>query len=220
MTSLQFPPLWKAFDPAWYRQEYKTVLGDVISLSDADLKAWYEDQGAFSGHSPNRYFDEEWYRRNCSEALAEIAANRCRSGFEHYCRSGFKTQSPHYLFSERYYTSRSPDISLANLEKNGFANGYDHFLRSGDKEHRSWHLYFNPEIYIRNRPENPELAHLSPFIHLLHADKSMPDTVQLSSQFDPAWYRITHPEAVQAVEYGYTPNLLYQFLADFTPDGF
>lgn len=55
MTALQFPPLWQAFDPDWYRQEYKTVLGEAAALSDADLKTWYEEQGAFSGHSPNRF---------------------------------------------------------------------------------------------------------------------------------------------------------------------
>ncbi|MCG4256522.1 glycosyl transferase [Acetobacter senegalensis] len=220
MTVAQFPPLWQAFDPVWYRQEYKDVLGDAATLSDEDLAIWYQSQGAFSGHSPNRYFDEEWYRRNCREAQEALASGQYRSGFEHYCQIGFKTQSPHYLFSERYYTTRFPDANAQALASQGFANGYDHYLRVGDQEKRSGHLFFNPDVYLQNCPAEASDEPLPPFRQFLHTDRTLPNHVVLSEHFNPEWYARMNPNAVMMVEYGYMPNVLYQFLADFTPNGF
>ncbi|MCI1438657.1 MAG: glycosyl transferase [Acetobacter indonesiensis] len=219
MTEASLPPLWRTFDPVWYRQEYKDVLGEAASLSDDALKQWYESQGAFSGHSPNCYFDEEWYRRTCPEALDGLASGQYTSGFDHYCQRGFKTQSPHYLFSERYYTSGPDGISVQSLTEQGFVNGYDHYLKQGDQQNRSGHLFFNPELYLLTCAAEEDAAPEGAFKNLLLADKACPNTVRLSEHFDPVWYARTHPNAVMMVEYGYMPNVLYQFLSEFTPSG-
>lgn len=213
-------PPWRVFDAAWYRKTYKTVLGSALALPDKALKFWYENQGAYSGHSPNRYFDEEWYRLNCAEAFEGITNRLYRSGFEHYCQRGFKTHSPHYLFSERYYTQHAPDLSPAALAQQGYVNGYDHYLRTGDQQNRSGHVFFNPVLYRQNQPKLVELHHLAPFEHLLHMSRDLPDHIALSEQFDPIWYAKTNPHAVQNVQAGYSPNLLFSFLSGFTPNAF
>lgn len=212
--------LWYSFDANWYRAEYGAIMDALLSFSDQELEHWYKTEGAPSGHSPNRYFNEEWYRVNCSQATEAITSGTYTSGFEHYCNEGYKSFSPHYLFSERYYRQRYPDISEQNLQSGGFVNGYDHFLRSGDQEKRSGHLFFDPNIYLQNRPADPNLQGLAPFMNLLHSAHSLPNSISLSNHFNPTWYRALCPDAVMAVEYGFAPNVLYQFLSAFTPDHF
>lgn len=220
MPSKASEALWYPFDANWYRAEYGAIMDALLSFSDHELEQWYKVEGASSGHSPNRYFNEEWYRVNCSEAAEAITNGTCISGFEHYCNGGYKSFSPHYLFSERYYLQRYPDISEQNLQAGGFVNGYDHFLRSGDKEKRSGHLFFDPNVYMQNRPTDPNLNSLTPFMNLLHSAHTLPNSITLSDHFNPAWYRALSPDAVMAVEYGFAPNVLYHFLSTFTPDRF
>ena len=220
MPNTQPAPLWRVFDAAWYRTTYKTVLGSALTLPDAALKLWYDTQGAYSGHSPNRYFDEEWYRLNCAEAFEGITNRLYRSGFEHYCQRGFKTQAPHYLFSERYYMQHTPELTPTTLATQGYVNGYDHYLRTGDHNNRSGHVFFNPALYLRNRPKLVELEHLPPFQHLLHMSRTLPDRIALSEQFDPLWYGTLNPEALRTVQAGYSPNMLFSFLSRFTPNAF
>ncbi|MFT9256967.1 MAG: glycosyl transferase [Acetobacter sp.] len=217
MTVPASVPLWMAFDPRWYRQDYGPLHPDLESLSDAALQHWYETQGALSGHSPNRYFSEEWYRLSCPEVMSSLATARYRSGFEHYCHTGFRTYAPHYLFSERLYRARYPDLTDTSLQAGGYMNGYDHFLRVGDGEQRSGHTFFDPVCYLRHRPAESALAALPPFEALLHSSPALPDTVRLSRHFDPAWYAALRPQAVQMVRRGLAPNLLHQFLGTFTP---
>lgn len=220
MADTPLTPVWRIFDPEWYRNTYKSVLDSALSLPDDALKQWYETQGGYSGHSPNRYFDEEWYRLNCSEALEGLLACTYRSGFEHYCQIGYKTQSPHYLFSERYYTTHNTNLHPTALAEQGYLNGYDHYLREGDQQNLSGHVFFNPALYQKNQPALVELQHLSPFKHLLNMDRSLPDRILLSEHFDPAWYAKINPEAQHMVASGYSPNLLFAFLSRFAPEGF
>ena len=42
-----------------------------------------------------------------------------------------RSRSPHWLFDERYYRRRYPDLRDDVLQPNGVVNGYDHFLRHG-----------------------------------------------------------------------------------------
>ncbi|GBR50481.1 glycosyl transferase [Acetobacter pomorum] len=212
--------LWYPFDAAWYRTEYGTIMDALTSFSDRELEHWYKTEGAPSGHSPNRYFNEEWYRMNCSEAAEAIANGTCTSGFEHYCNGGYKHFSPHYLFSERYYLKRYPDIAGQTQQSGKFVNGYDHFLRHGDTEKRSGHLFFDPDVYLKNKPSDLDTNSLTPFMSLLHSPVTLPNSIALSDQFDPAWYGALKPDALMAVEYGFAPNVLYQFLSNFTPDRF
>lgn len=220
MTKPLLKPLWHDFDAAWYRTAYKDVLGEALSLPDEGLQHWYETQGAFSGHSPNPYFDEEWYRRNCADALEGVSNQTYRSGFEHYCKRGYKNQSPHYLFSERYYIKQGENLTPSALMQQGYKNGYDHYLRVGAAEGLQGHLFFNPAMYQKHRATDDGLEALAPFRHFLLADRSLPDRVALSEYFDPIWYAKATPRSHIMVEYGYVPNLLYYFLSDFTPNGF
>ena len=62
------------------------------------------------GHSPNRFFDEAWHRRAYPDVAAALGRGAAASGFDLYCRGGFRSYSPHWLFDERLYRRRYPDL--------------------------------------------------------------------------------------------------------------
>ena len=70
-----------------------------------------------------------------------------KSAFDAYCRIGFGSRSPHWLFQEIAYRQRYPDLRDGALERAGSANGYDHFLRHGSREGRIGHILFDPLVY-------------------------------------------------------------------------
>lgn len=221
MSSAPSSALWYAFDPIWYRQTYAPLHEDIAPLSDPELEDWYAAHGAPSGHSPNRYFNEEWYRLTCTSAMAGLADGTYRSGFHHYCTAGLHDCSPHMLFNERFYRSHHADLTDANLATGGYVNGYDHYLRAGDSEHRTGHPFFSPTLYLSNRPEeDPALSHLPPFHHLLHMPADLPDRIRLSRHFDPIWYQAMRPDMAHMVQCGLAPNVLQQFLSTFTAGRF
>lgn len=221
MTTAPDAALWHKFDAAWYRDEYKEVLGaDLLRSSDDNLQSWYHKEGAFSGHSPNPYFHEEWYRQNSLDAQQALSSGALRSGFEHYCAHGYRTESPHYLFSERYYRAQNPHLSDEALTAGGYANGYDHYLRAGDKEHLSGHIFFNPAVYYKNCGLSPDTQPLSPFRHFLLSNSNLPDQIMISEHFDPVWYSLINPTGRTMVSFGFMPNLLYLFLNQFSPEAF
>ena len=77
-------PLWLFFDADWYARRYRTD----------DPVRFYRDSGARLGHSPNRLFDEAWYRARNHDVREAIASGLFASAFEHYCDSGYVARSP------------------------------------------------------------------------------------------------------------------------------
>src|SRR5208283_4848835 len=68
---------WAMFDPEWYRSQYH----DAPDGPDAGLLEWHLTQGQQLGHSPNRYFDEEWQREAWPGIVALIEAGSVASAF-------------------------------------------------------------------------------------------------------------------------------------------
>src|SRR5262245_62141661 len=75
-------PPWAEFDPEWYRKRYS----DAPAVPDEELLEWHFTQGQRLGHSPNRYFDEEWQRRAWPGIAALIEAGSIASAFDAWCR--------------------------------------------------------------------------------------------------------------------------------------
>ena len=127
---------WAALDPDWYLATYPEAERQLADRSPDAVLAWYLEHGQQLGHSPTIFFDEAWYRQAYPDVAEAIRAGEVASGFDAYCRGGFRTRSPHWLFDEPYYRRRYPDISDAALDAAALANGYDHYLRHGDREQR------------------------------------------------------------------------------------
>jgi hypothetical protein len=148
-----FPPVfsshaeavWARFDPGFYAAANPAA----HSLTDAaELLAHYLTQGAAAGFSPNRWFDEAFYRQTNDDVAELIRLGHLASGFEHYCQTGFATRAPHWLFDPAFYHAHNPSLTEDVLQAAGFANAYDHFLKHGAAEQRPCHPFFDPAAYM------------------------------------------------------------------------
>ena len=70
------------FDAAFYRREY------LAGVECDDPLSHYLNIGAREGHSPNAWFDEQWYCAFYQEVRAACDAGWLPSGFFHYLHSG------------------------------------------------------------------------------------------------------------------------------------
>lgn len=223
------PPLWAAFDAEWYRTRYGLRLREEakesgeaaeLDLSDEGLENHWKQKGAKAGLSPNRFFDEEWYLRQNPDVREGISLGIFDCGFLHYCESGFRSRSPHWLFSEENYFSCNPDLSPHVLASQGFCNGYDHYLAIGDQEHRKSHAFFDPAVF-----RSASMAERQ------HYDFGIGDFVQFirfsaagrrrsSWHFDPEWYLKRYPDVAQALENNRYQSPLHHYLTNGNPTAY
>jgi Glycosyltransferase 61 len=215
-------PSWAIFDPSWYVRAYSAVCGTLGDTSPTALLSFYLQVGQGQGHSPNRYFDETWYRMAHRGVVQGVQDAQYLSGFDHYCRVGYRTLAPHWLFSEQDYRDRNPDLADEILDAANVANGYDHFLRWGAQECRRAHPFFDPDIYQAGL--DPDAARVSvqggPFHHFLDRIESGRYELRTSQYIDPAWYLLRHPEVASAIESGAWRCALHHYLANDTPTRF
>src|SRR6185312_10471887 len=87
---------WAAFDADWYLSAYPAVRNSLPDAAAGDLLLHYLDAGQRLGHAPNRYFDEAFYR-GAYPGVAKAIGQGVASGFDHYCRTGFHSHTPHWL---------------------------------------------------------------------------------------------------------------------------
>ncbi len=195
MTPLALPS-WQDFDAAWYRATY--------ALSpEEDAQA---DYFLVAARSPNRFFDEAFYRARYPEVEASIAAGHFRSGFDHYRQVGLHLCAPHWLFDVEFYAAGSPDITPEALAAGGFENAYDHYLRVGCTEGRLAHPLFDPARFGAPFPA-----------YLAALDERQPER-PTSLYFDLAWYRDTYPQALAAVASKSFRGLLHHYLCNASPE--
>jgi len=210
---------WAVFYPDWYAQTYSDAVGQTVTRGFHAVLLHYLDHGQNSGHSPTPYFDEAWYRAAYPGVAAAIADGNVESGFDHYCRSGFRDRSPHWLFDEQYYRRRYPDLTDEALAAQGLPNGYAHYLRIGDREGRSGSPFFDPNVYRGHA--SADLAAIidaeGPFIAWLRASGTDRAESRTTLCFDPAWYRARYPDAAPVID---ADSALYHYLTNGTPTAF
>ena len=192
----------------------------MSDTSPAAVLRFYLDTGQTLGHSPNRYFDEVWYRRYPD--VAARLGHGPASGFDHYCRGGFSTRAPHWLFDERFYRRRHPDLTDDVLDAARMANGYDHFLRHGAKEWRIGHPLFDAAFYQAQLgpAEARDSAAAGPFHHYLRQIATSRHEIRTTPCFDPAWYLAKYPEVADAIAQGVWRCALHHYLTNDTPTAF
>lgn len=210
---------WWQFDAAWYRNRYAFIPPVADLRDEADILAFYQECGEPLGHSPNPFFDEEWYRQAYADVAAAIHARNVPSGFAHYCAEGFRDRNPNGFFDESFYRERQLGLSLEDLEHHGLRNGYDHFLSYGAREGRDASLFFSTTVFLEENPDFLHDSRLGPFVAFmenLHA----PDNAacRISWFFDAAWYLRAYPSVSDRVhEWGHP---LRHYLINATPSAF
>ncbi|WP_438380977.1 hypothetical protein ABHV46_07650 [Asaia sp. BMEF1] len=212
-------PLWAVFDPAWYRARYgQTVIDMTGSLpDDRGLFEFWQRDGARYAHSPNRYFDEIWYRRVHFDVENGIRMGVFDSGFQHYCETGHRGRSCHWLFSESEYFCQNPDLTPALVREMGYSNGYDHYLEKGQLERRVSTPFFVPDILRASlfQQRVPLDSGMGEFTRLTLSQDL--NTLRCSWYFDPVWYLAQYEDVSGKIESGEYVSPLHHYLSNETP---
>ncbi|WP_148662503.1 glycosyltransferase [Kozakia baliensis] len=215
-------PLWAEFDPSWYRSRYAQAIADMAGTieDDQELLGFWRHHGARHGHSPNRLFDELWYRRANRDVENGIRIGIFEFGYQHYCEIGFRARSGHWLFSEEHYFKCNPDLTLSLLQQKNYRNGYDHYLAIGDREHRSSHRFFDPDIFRSSLFEKrlPYEENIGAFSQFLCSPKAA--SLRTSWYFDPAWYLSKNPAVEELIASGEYIGPLHHYLSNDAPTAF
>jgi O-antigen biosynthesis protein len=213
---------WAVFDWQWYLQTYPEVVAIVGDDDPLAVLEYYVGLGQKQGHSPNRMFDEQWHRLVYPAIAERVDAGLYSSAFDAYCRRGALDRSPHWLFEERGYRDRYPDLTNDVLAGFEIFNGYDHYLRHGDQEDRIGHLLFNPAVYLANF-DPADVAAIrggGVFQHYLNRIDAGEPELRTSIYFDPAWYLKRYPEVARDIAANRWKCALHHYLCNESPAAF
>ncbi|CAK7192145.1 hypothetical protein COMNV_00330 [Commensalibacter sp. Nvir] len=210
--------LWFAFDEEWYQRKYPTVLTEMKARSCKSLQEYYENVGCLQGCSPNAFFDEAWYLRRYPSVQNMIEKGKFKTGFEHYCRIGFKINDPHWLFSSSHYLRFNSQIIWEVDNSTQFANVYDYFLKIDDQNRKTGSLYFDPVVYEQSCfTKGEKIDNNCPFQSYLQNQLICNKQTDISLYFDTEWYLEHYPEVKQQIEGNDFSCALEHYLSNITP---
>jgi O-antigen biosynthesis protein len=209
---------WAIFDPAWYSETY----GETREDEPEEALRFYLDRGQSLGHAPNRFFDERWYLRRYPAVAARVQNGDFESGFDHYCRAGFASHSPHWLYSEALYREQAVDLTDGLLEASQLANRYDHYLQHGSREGWIAHRLFDPTYYLARLADEAArvAARAGPFADYLGRLSARRPEIATSVYFDPIWYRTRYAEALATASEQTWLGALLHYLCNDMPGAF
>ena len=140
--------------------------------------------GGAEGRDPHPLFDTRYYLDH-NQDVSQSKQNPLL----HYVRFGAREgRNPHRLFNTRFYTDRYEDVQRS-------LNPLLHYIEVGEAEYRQASKFFDPEFYRGTQIDNcrHQRGALLPFVKV-GVQKDHPPSVN----FDPAAYRIEHPDVVHA----------------------
>ncbi|MBU6398261.1 MAG: glycosyltransferase [Rhodospirillales bacterium] len=217
-------PAWAVFDRGWYLHHYPDARAACEAAAPEAALGYYLRDGARQGHSPSPLFDEVFYLAHNPDVAVLVQEGHYASGFDHYCRHGWRGVSPHWLFDDGLYAELYEDMTLENLELHGCYGRYDHYLKSGQREQRIGQFLFDAPFYRRQAlaagVAEGEIDGPGPYVHFLACLGSGRDELPPSIYFDPAWYVEHHPAAKAEVLRGQYVAAIHHYLTNATPDFF
>lgn len=210
---------WAKFDPEWYLRAYPTVRAALAESNFTAVLEYYLNVGQRLGHSPNLYFDEEFFLIANPEAAKIVESGDAESGFDAYCRALGRYSQPHWLFDERFYRSQLPELTEDALKDRGIANGYHHFLWVGNRLGFSPTPFFDPSYYLSQLDELGvvEADQVGPFFHLLRNLFTEGGGAACSCYFEPRWYLEQYPMVAQEVQARRWISPLHHYLSNDNP---
>jgi len=211
-------PRWSRFDTQWYLLRYPEVREWMREEGQDDPYTFYLQTGQRYGHSPNRYFDEIWYRDAHKDVRQGLIREEWASGFEHYTAIGYKTHSPHWLFDEPGYRRRYPELTQRFLNEHKFSNGYDHYLEIGESHYYRGHHFFDDELCRELSLTFPDCfdSRIGLFASWLGLPAHVADAGRVSWYFDPVWYLTRYPEVRKEIAAGHYSSALHHYLTNET----
>ncbi len=117
-----------------------------------------------------------------------------------------------WLFDEQFYLARYKDLTPERLERAQFRSAFDHFRRIGDRERRRPNLFFDPDYYLSQLPdeESAEAANGGAFKHFHMTAEAGVLERATSPYFDPAFYRARYQNEI-------TMGALHHYFTNATP---
>jgi GT2 family glycosyltransferase len=213
---------WAVFDATWYLARYPDARAELSNSDAAAVLRFYLEHGQQRSHSPNLWFDEAWHLRMYPGAAAAVRDGHAASGFDAYCRVGFRFRSPHWLFQETVYRQRYPDLRDEVLAADGNINSYDHFLKHGSREGRIGHMLFDPAVYRAQLGADERAAAdaVGGYQHYLRGLRECRPETAVSHYFDPIWYLRRYPVVAEEIAAGQWLCALHHYLTNDTPTEF
>ncbi|QHI95073.1 glycosyltransferase [Aristophania vespae] len=214
-------PRWLEFEPDLYVLRYPDVTDLMREKGYDDSSLFYKEIGCYLGHSPNRYFDELWYREVHQDVKKDLIAGKWASGFEHYCSIGFLTHAPHWLFNEEDYLRKNFWLTVTQIRSEGYWNGYDHYLEVGEKAGLAASSFFDLHLTRNLKAQYPEwFGEEGLLASWLVLPPDIAESYPVSWYFDPNWYQQTYPHVKNSISQGRHLNALHHYLTNETPGKF
>ncbi len=214
-------PAWGVFDAGWYLHHYAEAREACAGQGTEAVLDYYLATGARLGHSPNPAFDEAYYLAANPDIAELVRAGGYASGFDHFCQSGHRGVSPHWLFDDGLYADLYEDMTLEILDAHGCFGRYDHYLRSGQRERRMGHFLFDGAFYRARALEAgiaaDQIDGPGPYVHFLATLGGGGDELAPAVYFDPAWYVEHHPGAKAEILQGRYRGALHHYLTNPAP---
>lgn len=206
---------WMGFDHEWYACTYSDAAASGNDFTG--LLAYHRTTGEARGHAPNMFFDEAWYRAKNPDVAAAIATGLVASGYAHYCRTGHRDRSPHWLYDDGLYALQCDDLGEDGLRALGCVNAYDHYLRHGAQQGRVAHLLFEPAVYraaLTAEPgTGPAIDRYGAWPHFLRRIWFEQRDARTALYFDPDWFLAQYPAAAARVQSRQASCALHAYLS-------
>ncbi len=215
---------WARFDHQWYASRYRVPHPEIVQITNpVELQEFYITIGRQLTHSPNPFFDENYYLLRYPEVSDAIQNGKFLSGWDHYCCAGYPQRAPHWLFDRAFYWRVCAKLGDDALHNDRFANGYHHFLDCGDREQRAPSLFFDPRYYQANLPDGTAGVQDDSGAYrdfLARSTTRMGGIIQTTPYFDPDWYHQRYPAVRDEIEQGLWSSALHHYLANDKPTDF
>ncbi|KDE18947.1 hypothetical protein AZ09_15180 (plasmid) [Acetobacter aceti 1023] len=73
-----------------------------LGIDKEECEYFYNNYGYALKHSPNEFFDEVFYLKDNNNASSLIEKGKFKSGFDHFCKEGYKLNNPNAIFNNKY----------------------------------------------------------------------------------------------------------------------
>lgn len=173
--------MYHLFNKSWYMRRYLPLL-DFLNIDEEICEYFYNNYGYALRHSPNEFFDEDFYLKEYSHILPLIEKGEFKSGFDHFCKVGYKTNNPNVIFDNKYvrnYLSKVKDNYTIPSDI------YKIYLEKLDAEFVPCSYFFDPYIFVVNCNEVRGIRRpYSVYMNLFFTKNN----IKTTNFFDSDWY--------------------------------
>lgn len=173
--------MYQLFNKDWYMERYSSLLS-FLGINKEECEYFYNNYGYALAHSPNEFFDEVFYLKTYNKVLNLIEKGKFKSGFDHFCKIGYKTNDPNAIFSNKYIKKYLLQLNDNYEIPNDI---YDFYIKKLDSEFVPCSYFFDPYTFVVNCDEVRGIKKpYSTYMSLYYTKNN----IKTTDFFDPDWY--------------------------------